>query len=325
MRHLEGVARILQKYSDPIQQASTVLGRALLEWYCHLEDYICMLSGSQNPLPLVWRERNLQMRRELAMIEYPQLTGEIRYSRILRDMWPELWIITPRFPIIVAKISALNNLEGEEKEIEVAQVESQITNFLVDLEALKESPYLLEITQRVDRMTPPLSHHLTCCPPFPFTPIIIVCPAAANLRMQILAMQIYINKILIPNLHGYKPNIDDLAKEIASLYAGMEYSFSQDSLFPTFSGLTMSGFSEKKELRMWLWCKLKHFEELGKHTFGPIKKHLAVFWKIPKLLQEGFSGGWKEAGLKEVSSEELEMLTSQEKRGSDEEKDEEML
>ncbi len=42
-------------------------------------------------------------------------------------------------------------------------------------------------------------------------------------------------------------------------------------------------------LRMWLWCKLAHFERLGQFSFEPLKQNLAVLWNTPEILTHGFS------------------------------------
>ena len=42
-------------------------------------------------------------------------------------------------------------------------------------------------------------------------------------------------------------------------------------------------------LRIWVWCKLIHFENLGPFRLGPIKKNLALLWNMPEILVEGFS------------------------------------
>lgn len=42
-------------------------------------------------------------------------------------------------------------------------------------------------------------------------------------------------------------------------------------------------------LRMWMWCKLAHFENLGQFSFEPLKMSLAVLWDMPDILTHGFS------------------------------------
>ena len=50
----------------------------------------------------------------------------------------------------------------------------------------------------------------------------------------------------------------------------------------------MAGFSCSPKLRMWLWHKLAHFEELGRQYVEPVKKNLSVVWDMPELLTMGF-------------------------------------
>lgn len=42
-------------------------------------------------------------------------------------------------------------------------------------------------------------------------------------------------------------------------------------------------------LREWVWCKLLHFERLGRFNLEPIKRNLAIAWNMPEILSKEFS------------------------------------
>ena len=64
----------------------------------------------------------------------------------------------------------------------------------------------------------------------------------------------------------------------------------------------MAGFSCPPKLRIWLWHKLAHFEELGRQYVEPVKKNLSVVWGMPELLTMGF-------GLRRPLQEQKKVLS----------------
>ena len=75
-------------------------------------------------------------------------------------------------------------------------------------------------------------------------------------------------------------------------FAGIEYSYhdNPDALFPSFAVMSLTtALSCPPSLRMWMWCKLAHFEMLGQFSFEALKQNLAVLWDAPEILTHGFS------------------------------------
>ena len=84
--------------------------------------------------------------------------------------------------------------------------------------------------------------------------------------------------------------VEFYAFEICRTFAAVEDAFGEDlsALLPCFHSLSMAGFSCPPNVRMWLWHKLAHFEELGHQYVEPVKKNLSVVWGMPELLTMGF-------------------------------------
>jgi hypothetical protein len=104
------------------------------------------------------------------------------------------------------------------------------------------------------------------------------------------------------------------AYELCRSFAGIEAAFgeNQDNLFTCLAPLPIAGMSCPPEIRMWLWYKLAHFEDLCQFSLDPIKKHLAVWWDMPNLVTEGF-GSWKwlppEQQSRVLSVEDIDIAT----------------
>lgn len=73
----------------------------------------------------------------------------------------------------------------------------------------------------------------------------------------------------------------------------------------------MAGLTCPLEIRMWLWHKLAHFEELGYFSFEPVRRQLAFQWGMPQLLTSGFKG-WKErvpgGGVKTLGDDDIDIM-----------------
>ena len=190
------------------------------------------------------------------------------------------------------------------------------------------SPLVKEVLSEAEPPFTFRSHHTACCPPLPFVPYIFQFPPAAYLRLSIFATQTYLRAIVYPLLRAEGVSDSDASefqntdKALASSFAyeqcrsfaGIEAAFgdNQDNLFPCLSSLPISGMSCAPEIRMWLWYKLAHFEDLGQFSLDPIKKHLSVWWDMPSLATEGF-GSWKweppEQQIRVLNVEDVDIAT----------------
>ena len=110
---MEGAARIMQTFSDPIKHCSSAIGRSLFEWYCAYEDYCCIVGVYKMPLPKQWRNANMQIRQELANREYSGLTVIDRQSRLLDNLWAQLRAMSPRFNDIHVSIGVDADIGGQ--------------------------------------------------------------------------------------------------------------------------------------------------------------------------------------------------------------------
>jgi hypothetical protein len=311
-----------------------------LEWYCNSEDYYCTLSACKLLLPRIWRYENVRERQRLAELEYHRLTANERKPRLLDDIWPQLWALFPQLIDIFVGIPTLRSLEGTRRVAVVNRLENQLRQFERDLAEFTASAVVKEVLQLVD---PPInlrSSHATCCPPIPFFPRIFQYPQAGFLRLMLFAIRTHMAAILVPLLRAEsipdsdRSGFEDLdrldatasAYEQCRTFAGIEDAFgeNQDNLFPCFSSLILAGMSCPPGIRMWLWYKLAHFENLGQFCFDPIKKYLALWWNMPSLLTDGF-GPWKgeppdrQFGI--VSVEDFDLATKLASQEDGEERD----
>jgi hypothetical protein len=299
---LNGAAHILQKFSDPVQYSCTPLGRSLLGWYCILEDYCCLLSAYTPLLPDEWREQNVRIRQILAREDYPRLSTNERKPRLLDDLWAQLFSLVSPLIYVVAGIPLLKNLEGEERSKAAVQLEAKLKRFETDFMAFAKSRHALEVLEPSTHTISPY-HHSRCCPPFPYAPIVLQYPPAGIFQMVIYCTITYINSLVYPSIHA---RIDSNQKakvlkvedgtfyciETCRTFAGIEYSYydDPDALFPCFSPMSLAAaMTCPPSLRMWMWCKLAHFEMLGQFSFEALKQNLAVLWGAPEILTHDFS------------------------------------
>jgi len=285
-----------------------MLGRSLLEWYWNFEDYTCLLFARKHLLPRIWRYENVRERQRLAESEYHRLAPNERKGRILDDLWPQLSALYPQLVDVFVGIPAFKALHGSQRSQAVARLSQQIRQFDQELQEFMYSPLVEEVLEEAGYPVTFDSHHSECCPPVPFIPYIFQFPPAGFLRLLLYSVQTYLHSIVYPLLRaetGQSLATSELlerdqemaaaaAYEQCRSFAGLEaaFGFNQDLLFPCLSPLPIAGKSCAPEIRMWLWYKLAHFEELGHFSLEPITKVLSVWWDMPNLAEEGF-GPWK--------------------------------
>ena len=305
-----------------------MLGRSLLEWYCNFEDYCCLLFARKHLLPRIWRYENVRERQRLADLDYYRLAPNERKQRILDDLWPQLTALYPQLIDIFVGIPSLKALDGTRRSNVLARLNRQLRQFDHELQEFMNSPLVKEVLREAEPPFTFRSHHTACCPPLPFVPYIFQFPPAGYLRLVTFSVKTYLRAIVYPLLRAEGasgPGVSEFestdkavasasANEQCRSFAGLEAAFgdNQDNLFPCLTALPMAGMSCAPEIRMWLWYKLAHFEDLCQFSLDPIKKHLAVWWDMPNLATEGF-GSWKwlppEQQIRVLSVEDVDMAT----------------
>lgn len=304
-RHLQGAGHIMQKFSDPIAHCSTAVGRHLLEWFCNIEDHCCFLSACKAVLPLEWRLGNAQVRTKLARQEYPRLSPSERNGRLLDDLWAQLNTVIPHLIDVVAGLASLKELKGRERAELAARTESKMRQFAIEHEAFRKSPHVVEITQPIPspHIQSQQSKHSGCCVQAPhFTPRVFRFPPASTLWLAFQVTECYVRSVVLPALYdhiGLQNPIREFEDQDASYYsveicrtiAGIEYSFEDqpEALFPCFAPMRVAAVTCPPSLRMWVWCKLTHFEKQGQNLFDSFKQKLATIWNMPEIVMEGFS------------------------------------
>ena len=290
---------MMQRWSDPIQQYIHVIGRGLFSWYCSLEDYCCLLAAYKLLLPRNWRDENVRVRHKLAESEYPRLSMEQLKGRLLDDAWTQVEAIIPQYASIVASLPKLKALGEAERGPIAVGVSEQLKLVYNGLREFMDSQHVRLLFEPADIETTLSPAHSLCCPPPPFSPLVLKFPPAGILRISLHAILTFARDVLYSSLREF--GVEDIeqneksedrsfyAHEIIRTFAGLEISFTNnyDRLFPCFATLTTAGYTCHPSSRLWLWSKLTHFE-LGQFCFEPIKRYLAVLWKIPELAEMEF-------------------------------------
>jgi hypothetical protein len=267
-------------------------------------------------------------RQRLAELDYHRLSPSERKPRILDDLWPQLSSLYPQLTDVFVGIPSFKTLEGTRRSKAVARLNRQLRQLDQELQEFMHSPLVKEVCCEVEPPVTFRSHHIGCCPPLPFVPYIFQFPPAGFLRLVLYSVQTYLRAIVYPLLRAEGadgsevPEFEHTDKGLASSsayeqcrsFAGLESAFgdNQDRLFPCLSSLPVAGMSCTPEIRMWLWYKLAHFEDLGQFSLDPIKKHLSVWWDMPNLTTEGF-GSWKgeppEQQIRVLSVDDVDVAT----------------
>lgn len=282
--------------TDPAQFCSTVVGRCLLEWYIQIEDYCCMLGAYRFLLPLSWRDENVRIRNQIARHDYPRLSGQKRKARILDDVWPQFFAFMPKISDVVHKVPGLKSLVGKYKTETALELDRNIQSFQQTIGDYLKLPNVQEVLQPAQLPNPYISKHASCCPPFPFVPYVMQFPPAGIFRMVTMTINCYIYAVIYPSIQKASTVVDERIQsegkdlsyysiEVCRIFAGLEDTLGKgpDSLIPLFTQLVLVTPFCPSELRLWLWYKLVHFENLGMITVDPIKRSLSRLWDMPDI------------------------------------------
>ena len=285
--------------SNPVQFCSTVIGRAILEWYMHFEDYCCFLAAYKLLLPSDWREENVRIRRCLAQVEYPRLSETERIPRILDDAWAEFLSLIPTVINVLCRVPELKKMEGQVQFNAASELDAELYEFEQSLELFLNLPNILEALSPATSW----SHahgwrHASCCPPLPFTPHLMQHSSAGIFRIIVLAFKCYIWAVLYPPIRDvlgasateiiFEP-ADTCSFEVCKTFAGLEDSplgANPDNFLTVFASLVLATTTCPPESRLWLWHKFVHFEDVGHLTFDPMKRKLASLWNMPEIISE---------------------------------------
>ena len=111
-------------------------------------------------------------------------------------------------------------------------------------------------------------------------------PLAGTVRMMVFGFKCYVRAVIYPPLLdalGDRAKAVELepaeyySTEICRTFAGLEDAFDDnpDSFLPLFTSLILATTTCPRELRVWLWCKLIHFENLCNLTFDSVMRNIA--------------------------------------------------
>jgi hypothetical protein len=302
----------MKRYTTAIEQPSTALGRSILEWFFGFEDIYCIFAAYKSMLPTFWRNEDIRIRASIAEMEYKYLTADQRIPRILDDVWAQMYISGYQLREILEETPRLKTLEGVEKVRLATKLKSNLRKFDDRFTQFMCSPLVLEVLEPS---------------PFDFPydvvkPCFYKYPPVGTFKVAALCMQTYIRSSLHPLLCAgmekyseLEGTAAELAVEMCRVYAGLEICESEEILILSHTPLIIAGLTMTRpaELRMWLYSKLLHLENLGQSLAEPVKQNLAAVWNMPDLATTTFNEERLEElieDLEEVNLEEdLESLT----------------
>ena len=218
---------------------------------------------------------------------------------MLDDIFAELLMLIPKLGDITHVTPTLKTLDEPLRSKNAGYLVKELEQYMETIDQFLMLPHVVETLEPKTRI-PHRSKHEECCPPAPFTPYHMQFPPAGVLRMVIFGIKWYIRTVVYPAIRNESNSLECspleyqessyYSLEICKTFAGIEETLDDsDSLIPLFSLVMMSTTTCSRELRLWLWYKLRHFEALGYLAFEPMKKYLAAMWGLRDIVTIGFS------------------------------------
>jgi hypothetical protein len=281
------------KCSNPSFQSSTELGRTLLEWYINFENYVCILFPSKQFLPRRWREERCRYYDQFNPVDGSESPLEPHIQ--LEKLWAQYYPMLLDYLDIHASSANFPSISESEKPSQVNSLLNQWREIYAKFDNFRISIERLDIFQPDRNRAHIQAYSSTGRLPPPFVPYCPKYPPAGLLRHIILGVQIHSRLIMYAPLRRYDEHVEEksydetgwLAYEICRTFAGLEAAAAHntDELIPAFPALTMACFGcRRMDIRLWLWRKLAHYEELMQMGYQPIRNRLAIFWGMPELL-----------------------------------------
>jgi len=295
-KHVLGAVRIIQA-STPREICSNTIGTNLVELCHQLEHYVCFLGAYQIILPPAWRDENARVRETTRRQEAAGRLDKDRAPILLDYLFPKFYSILPKMGDLLSMIQSLKTMRQDERQETGLRLALQLREFDQNLDEFLHLADVLEVLK--PSSSPPVEitlTHISCCPPPIFTPSYFVYPPAAMLRMVVLGVKCYIRAILLPPIiHEIRHNVlglgsgEEFSLEICRSFAGLEEvsnNENYESFLPLSGSMILATACCPPAVRIWLWCKLVHFEELGHLTFDPMRQSLATLWDMPEIISQ---------------------------------------
>jgi len=256
-------------------------------------------------LPTSWRREDVRIQSSIAEMEYKYLTPGERIPRVLDDIWAQMYIYGYRMREILEETPRLKSLQATAKAQLAAELESNLRDFDNRFMQFMNSSLVQEVLE-------PAQFNL---PSAIVDPYLYKFPPVGTFKVAALCMQTYIRSSLHPLCSGmetYTPleaTAEELSVEICRAYAGLETCISEEILIPSHTPLIIAALSCPPELRMWMYSKLMHLDNLGQSLAKPVKQNLASLWNMPQLLIAAVGVEELIEDLEEGSLQDLEPLT----------------
>lgn len=283
--HLTGVATIMQKYSD--LYSSTPFSRALFQWYCELEDDCCLAQSCIPRLPAQWRTENIKSGHDL---DSQHLTGS---DCLLHDLYTQFLNLMPKYIDLEEGVMRLKGLTGAKQQGLARQLNACLLKFEHDVNGFYNSPQLHEVLkqrsivhtdlfQRSDNLFPHFFIYR-----FELVPI-------AYLYIRLHHILACLAGVIRPTIRSFYDDDDVEADkglasshsiEIWRTFAGMDLVLAKypDALLPCLPSVATAALTSPRNIRVWVWHKLGHFEKLSPYPFPCLKEKLALRWNMKEL------------------------------------------
>lgn len=298
-RHVRGAARIIEHVVNPIKLCMNLIGTNLLEWCHQMEHYVCFLGAYPMILHPSWRETNALVRETIQREKYAHLPEQDRIPILLDYLYPKFYCLIPKLINILSLIPSLKSMRHGERERTAAQLALELRESDESIDDFFELDDVGQVLQPV--ILNPIdvgSRHVICCPTFPYHPYFFKYPQAAQLQIMAIGMKCYVRAILLPPILAVLDQTENLVElgdgeeysiQICRMFAGLEGTLSKpdtsyESFLPIAGSMILATTFCPPELRLWLWCKLVHFEELGRRSLDPMRRSLATLWDMPELV-----------------------------------------
>ena len=237
---------------------------ALFQWYCESEDYCCLTQPCTSRLPAQWRTENIKPRHDVVHRDSRHLTGSDCLLQLLHDLYARFLNLMPKFIDLRAGVMALEGLTGV-KQLELAR---QLNTCLLEFEHDVNSQLHEVLKQRSIIRTDLFQHSDNPFPPYLFE-LVPIGYLYIHLHYILACLADVVRPAIRSFYHGNDVEADKgLASshsiEIWRTFAGMDLVFVEhpDALLPCLTLITVAAMTCPRNIRVWVWHKLGHFEKL---------------------------------------------------------------
>ena len=220
---------------------------------------------------------------------------------MLDDVWGHMYAMGPELRKIIAGVMELKMMAKEddvERGRKVRELDFQLRNVDQKVTRFMNSSLSMEVLQTIPFQREHFTdQHTTCCPFFPFEPLLFRFPPAAVFLIASLCLQTYLRAVLHPSIcaemdpsseNPLPPDgktAEEMSIELCRAFAGLESSLAEfpEIIIPCQAPMMIAALACPSSLRLWVFCKLLHLDRVGQPLSDVVRKNLAQQWDMPEL------------------------------------------